>query len=634
VAAGRAEGRVRPPRPAGRRWARACLAAAAAALLLGGCAHYNTFYNASKSFREAEQDRDKAIKAGQSGTEPTPNAKKGYEAAITKCQKILDDYPGSGMTDDALFLMGKSYYRLQSYRMSIAKLDLLFANFPATQYEEEALFLQALDHLFIHDVAGSTKYIETLQSKYPQSRYQSQTLRMRAENSFSLREWAEARDAYAQYLDRYPKAEDAVDAAYKLGQSLFELKAYPEAVERLQPIVSDTEHRDIAFNARLLRARALTRVGKYEEADREIAALKPIAEANKARGDVAIAEVENLMAQGKADGAAPLLENMPDEWRTPVVSARAADLLGRSYLQQWKLEDAGKQLRDALRNATALDDADASRDLSNSVQQYLAAEQALTGAKGDRVAGLKLTEANALLFGLGRPRRALELYLEISGSSDADSATVARALYGSALIYRDRLSQPDSAGQLISRLEESYPASAQAFVARTGKDGNLFDYLKEQRDRLARAKAAADSARGRQGEAAPPGSVVAADTAAAHPAIGVAAGRPAAPAATAPADTTSEPPLPAATGLGRAGPALAPADTSRATLGPAAPAAATPTTPVLSAASADTTHPTAPTGATRPAASADTTRPPAVGGGGTPAPAAPDSSGTHRGGAG
>jgi TolA-binding protein len=615
VAAGRADGRqVRPGPARGRRRAALRLGAlAAAALLLGGCAHYNTFYNANKSFRQAEQDREKRIKAGQDAAEASPNAKKLYEAAIAKCQKILDEYPGSGMTDDALFLMGKSYYRMQSYRMSIAKFDLLFANFPATKYDEEALFLQALDHLFIHDVAGSTKYIEALQSKYPESRYQSQTLRMRAENSFSLKEWTEARDAYVQYLERYPKADDVSEVGYKLGQCLFELKAYDEAVQRLQPIVGDTEHREVAFDARLLLARALTRVGKYEEADREIVALKPVAEANKARGDVAIAEAENLMAQGKPDAAVPLLENMPNEWRNVIVSARAADILGRSYLQQWKLEEAGKQLREALRNASALDDADESRALSNSLQQYLAAEQTLPSAKADRAAGLRVTEANALLFGLGRPRQALDLYLQVASAAEADSATTARALYGAALIYRDRLSQPDSAAQLFSRLERDYPASAQAFVARTGREGNLFEHLWAQRDQLARAKAVADSARGRSRPAEPepaardaegprPGGVFTGAAVAPEAPAGTEAGLAAVDSATAPADTASAPPIPAAGGIGRAGPAVAPADTARAT-------------PTL-------------------AAPADTTRPAAVPGAAAPATAAPDTTAGRRGGAG
>ncbi len=80
-------------------------------------AYYNTFYNAQKSF-------DAATKALQSGDErvdrftylPVVNTQAGgpggrdFENAIKKSADVLRDHPDSKWVDDALLLIGKSYY--------------------------------------------------------------------------------------------------------------------------------------------------------------------------------------------------------------------------------------------------------------------------------------------------------------------------------------------------------------------------------------------------------------------------------------------------------------------------------------------------------------------------------------------
>ncbi len=102
--------------------------------VLAGCAKYNTYYNAKKAFDDAEHVRDEAIRKHEDPPQPTGLQKTNYEKAIQKAQKILDEYPGNSLTDDALFLQAKAWHRLEGYRMSIRKLDLLFQNFPASEY--------------------------------------------------------------------------------------------------------------------------------------------------------------------------------------------------------------------------------------------------------------------------------------------------------------------------------------------------------------------------------------------------------------------------------------------------------------------------------------------------------------------
>ncbi len=484
---GAAHRRGRPR--AGRRLAVA--AALLGAVLAAGCAHWNTYYNANKAFREAEQERENKLKAGVDAAQATSAQKVKYELALQKTQKILDEYPGSDLMDDALFLMAKAHYRLTAYRMSLAKLDLLFANYPQTPYEEEAIYIQALDYLGVGDLENSTRAIERLGTRFPESRFRAEALRVSAENKYALRDWEGARAGFSDWLERFPQGTDADRIGYQLARTLFELKDYAGAGERLETVLAAATGRELSFDARLLLARILPRLGRHDEAASEVAVLRGEAEVYKARGDVALVEAEGLLARGQVDEVTPLLENMPQDWRTPAVGARASDLLGRVYLRQWKLEEAGKQLRDATRNLAVLDDPLETRRLADAVRDFQAAELALTSAREDKQPALKLNQANALLLGLGRARQALTLYLEVAGQAARDSSAAARALYGAAVVYRDSLAQPDSAAALLARLQQEFPRSPQAFTVRTGAGGDLLGFLRAEQARQARAEARA-----------------------------------------------------------------------------------------------------------------------------------------------
>lgn len=533
----------RPPRRPSPPWLAALLCLLAALPPGAGCVRYNTYYNAAKAFNQAERERQEALKLGRDVTQPTTNQKKSYERAIQKAQKVLDEYPGSGLTDDALFLMAKSYHRLGSYRMSIGKIDLLFVNYPATPFEEEALYLQALNHLYIQDVLGSNGWIERLQAKYPRSRYRAEASRVRADNAFTLQEWEAARDYCREYLAQYAEGSDRDAIGLKLGQSLFELKDWAGAAAALREVLARAPKGETEFRARLLLARALAAQGEAAAADQEIALLKPESELYSAQGEVALAEGENLLAQGKDAEAAPLLENLPPEWlKTPAVKARVADLLGRVYYRQWKLEDANKQFLDAKRSPTALSDPDGTLKLQSNLRDYLAAEQGLKNARDDSaVAYFKLTQANALLFGFDRPRLALDLYREVAASAGADSSTRARGLYGAALVLRDRLGQPDSAAAFFAVLQSDFPRTPQAFASRDTAPAGLFAFLRAQYESERRRQAAAGGDTGAGGRGEDRGAEAEGEAGSALPESArgvVAAGR----AVTAAADSAAAPP--------------------------------------------------------------------------------------------
>jgi len=447
-------------------------------LLTTGCAKYNTFYNAKRAFDNAEHVRDEALRKHEDPPKPGGQQKTDYETAIRKAQKILDDYPGHSLTDDALFLQAKAYNRLESYRMSMRKLDLLFSNYPKSDYMEEALYLQGLNHLLVGSLAQSREFMDRLAKLFPDSRYQAETRKVVGDNAFAMKDWETAFDSYQEYLAQEKGQQDPDRIGLKLGECCWELRRYAEAVPVLDRVSDETLSPELAFRARLLKVRMLTRLGRYDEAASLIETIRPEAEVYNSPGMLALAEAENLFASGATDQATPLLQNMPDNWKTPEVKARAADLLGYRLLEEGNWEDAKVQFQDALRNKAVLEDYERTRRLNGNLNDFLAAEASLKDAKGQRVPRLKLLEANALLFGLGRPRMAADLYMQAAADTAADSTDAARALYGAWLAYRDHLDDPDSALTVASALQDRFPASPQAFDTRSDHgDQDLLEYL-------------------------------------------------------------------------------------------------------------------------------------------------------------
>jgi len=99
------------------------------------CAYFNTVYNAKNYYREGR----KTVRHDTLVTD-TEN----FSKAIEKSTSIIVKYSGTQWVDDALFMMGASYYYKGDYARSLEKLDFLIQNYPGSSFEPEALYLIGL----------------------------------------------------------------------------------------------------------------------------------------------------------------------------------------------------------------------------------------------------------------------------------------------------------------------------------------------------------------------------------------------------------------------------------------------------------------------------------------------------------
>lgn len=104
-------------------------------LLIINCAYFNTFYNAQHYFREAKKKvLNDTLKVDSED----------FDKTIEKTTSIIVKYPHSKYVDDALFMMGASYYYKGDYPRALEKLDYILYNYSDSRYYDDALYYRGL----------------------------------------------------------------------------------------------------------------------------------------------------------------------------------------------------------------------------------------------------------------------------------------------------------------------------------------------------------------------------------------------------------------------------------------------------------------------------------------------------------
>ena len=99
------------------------------------CAYFNTVYNAKTYFHEGE----KLVRHDTLSIDSD-----NFDKAIEKSTAIIVRYPDTRWIDDALFMMGASYYYKGDYSRAVEKLDFLVQNYPESGFYYEAQYLIGL----------------------------------------------------------------------------------------------------------------------------------------------------------------------------------------------------------------------------------------------------------------------------------------------------------------------------------------------------------------------------------------------------------------------------------------------------------------------------------------------------------
>lgn len=132
--------------------------------------YFNTFYNAETSFGEGYKLHEKVMKSYPDSllVTPPPEARAKYDRAIAKSRKVLDTFPkDKKWHDDALLMLGKSYYYEKEAGAAIRRLRQLQQEYPQSPLIPESYLYLAKAYISDDNLPKAEETLKFALDRYP-----------------------------------------------------------------------------------------------------------------------------------------------------------------------------------------------------------------------------------------------------------------------------------------------------------------------------------------------------------------------------------------------------------------------------------------------------------------------------------
>ncbi len=250
--------------------------ALATLVFASGCAYYNTFYNIKRDFKTAEKQSARAHADQPAGqlVQPTRPGQPApgnipiqqYQTILQSCAKLLEFYPKSRWIDDALMIMGVSYYRTEEYARAERKFTELLTIFPNSKHVEMSIVWRARALLAQDKYDDAEAVLIGAESKLTSPEAKAAAGRTLA-GIYDKRKQPEEAVRHLEQIqsisyDRDDKASDYLT----LGRSYLLLGRKDDARQALLKCLGATSSADEAFESRQLLAEMSANDGNYLEA--------------------------------------------------------------------------------------------------------------------------------------------------------------------------------------------------------------------------------------------------------------------------------------------------------------------------------------------------------------------------------
>jgi len=237
-------------------------------------AFFNSYYNASRAFDDAEAEITVANRsAGVRGFTDKPQtlsttARQRLTMVIDKCSNILQFYPSSALVDDALMLIGKSYYHQGDYLKAERKFTEFLSRYPDSplNFEVRLWYLMTLARLHNDESA-----IQAGESLLSQATEEGET-DIAAGASDVLGILYERTSQHERSLAMYERFRDLVSddelkawGFFRAGEKLIVLQRLEEAAQMFELAEKNTDDGQFQFRCALERLRTLRLMGRFEE---------------------------------------------------------------------------------------------------------------------------------------------------------------------------------------------------------------------------------------------------------------------------------------------------------------------------------------------------------------------------------
>jgi len=425
----------------------------AVALATGGCAYFNTFYSAKKSFAAAERlylnPDDRA----------TPQQAALYDKAILSATKLVATYPKSKYVDDAALITGRSFLGKGEYVKARESFGALASKFPDSPLNEQGLYYTAESYRRERKWETAQQYYDSLRHAYPRSKLLLDAGMREAQVDLAA---LRPRDAVAglRALPADKLDERAVYEWHKtLADAYYTLSSYDSA---------RVEYQWVETHARTLQAshEAILRQGDCLEGKRDWAGAiehyrryERSARAPEYRDQASLRRASALAASGKANEGLVVLQDIVNDKTRPAIAPEALYRMG--FIQEVQLEDGQAaratyaKVQEQYRGSPFAKQAEQRSQNLDKIDALRAAARSDTTGR-ETAASAAFAVAERFLIDADRPERAIEEYGKVERDF-AGTQSAPKASFAAGWVYAHKIQHKEAADSVWRHLVTNYP---------------------------------------------------------------------------------------------------------------------------------------------------------------------------------
>lgn len=246
-------------------------------------AYFNTYYNAQRAYDEAEADVWAMPETKESGhnllipLNISQAARTKFAAVIEKCSKLLQYHPEAGLVDDALMMIGSSYYYQNEFQKAERKFKELIDGYPESNLALQAQALLAFSYYKSNDRENATKTAQQvldLATARGEDRMVAEAALVLGQLALDEKAYARARPFFVQVGDYGNTSEKRAQALMKVGEMYTQETDFVKAQQAYERAYSLSGSYLGEYRARLGVARMLNKQHRFDDAHNALLALR------------------------------------------------------------------------------------------------------------------------------------------------------------------------------------------------------------------------------------------------------------------------------------------------------------------------------------------------------------------------
>jgi TolA-binding protein len=243
-------------------------------VMIIGCAYYNTLFNAMEKYEEGVTK----IKSSRDG-EITSDIRNDFYKTIDKCWKLINIYSdSSSYADEALLLIGKSYYQVKEYPKAERYLTQFNQKYNDSELITESYLLLAMVLIDMDRDDEALEHLNRVISSDEDDDLTAEAYYNLGRIYYKKEDYNNARIQFDQVIENSSNDELDANAQFMIAESYFDEQNYSEALPKYTDVNEFDTSIEMLYDANMRRVDCLIELDEHEQA---ITTLEEIAKTGK-----------------------------------------------------------------------------------------------------------------------------------------------------------------------------------------------------------------------------------------------------------------------------------------------------------------------------------------------------------------